>query len=71
MAMSSRPACRDESMQAERTAVQALNESGAGSSAESRAELPRRPRRGERSDIRTTPLHRLTPLPGGRYFGQQ
>jgi hypothetical protein len=64
IALSTRPECRDETLQAVRAAVHTLNATAATPSP------PRRQRRAESAGIRTTPLHRLAPLPG-RYYGQR
>ncbi len=64
IALSTRAECREQTMQAMRSAVQTFN-------ATAHAHGPRpRPRRAESAGIRTTPLHRLAPLPG-RYYGQR
>lgn len=63
VALSTRPECRQDSMQALRSAVHAMNEPP--------PDPPRRPTwRQLGSGIRTTALHRLAPLPG-RYYGQR
>ncbi len=66
IALSTRVECREQTMQTVRAAVQTFN-----AAAHAHGPRPRqRPRRAESAGIRTTPLHRLAPLPG-RYYGQQ
>jgi hypothetical protein len=58
LALSARPACREQSMDALRLTVQTFNAHPA-------------PARRSHGTWRSHPLHRLPEIPGGRYFGQR
>jgi hypothetical protein len=68
LALSTRPECREATLQTLRSAVQTMNATPpAAASGASRSRGAGRP---DNSGIRTYPLHRLAPLPG-RYYGQR